>query len=204
MPRNLISTTAIGCLAVAGCAGNRPAKPSPVPVPPADATLISEINAGSLLIRMDKPGYALVYLVGQNGGLIQLSPESTRPLKLPAGTAAVALPQPSREPPSARLAGTRSEPWPSAAACGAAPPQLCSKDNRSDWIVITPDRAPTAIRGIDAIASYVVIITNTLPDLRQAYPDYPVSLKPAEVVQSLVRKVSTLVPVRRWAVVAPR
>ena len=204
MPRTILSTTVIGCLAVAGCAGNRPAKPSPFPVPPADATLISEVNGGSLLIRMDEPGYALVYLVGQNGGLIQLSPEPTRPAKLPAGTATVALPQPSREPPSARLAGTRSEPWPSERACAVAKPEVCNKDNRSDWIVITPDRASAAIRGIDAIASYVVIITNTLPDLRQAYPDYPVSFIPAEVVQSLVQKVSTLVPVRRWAVVAPR
>lgn len=199
-----ILLSAFGSMGLVACGVGHPVTPAPVAIPPADAALITAIHADSLLFRMDEPGYALVYMVGQGGYWLRISPASTRSVRLPAGPAAVALPQPS-ESPSARLAGTRSEAWPSETACAAAKYQVCNKDNRSDWVVNTSDGVPpNRSYGIESVASYLVIITPTLPNLDQAHPDSPVSLKPAEVVQSLVRRVSTLAPVRRWAVVAAR
>jgi hypothetical protein len=192
--------TAIACVAVTACAGNHPGTPSPAAVPPADPTLISAINADSALLRMDEPGYALVYAVRRGGGWRRISPEYTRPVKLPAGTAvAVAFRRPDGGVPaeSARLAGTRSEPWPSEQVCAAAPPQLCNKDNRSDWVVNTPDRV-TEGAGLEATVSYVVIVTATLPNLDRAGIPFQ-ELRPSDVTQLLVRQVAILVPVHRWA-----
>jgi len=190
-------TTAVGCLAVIACAGQRAETPAPalLRIPPADSTLIRDITADSVHLRMEEPGYVMVYKIWPRGGWRRLSPEYARPVRYPAGAVAVGVP---RQHVSAHLPDASSEPWPSQQMC-AAEPQLCS--NPRGWVISTPERVQE--EGLnDFPGSYLVIVTASLPVLDRLPPYQGISSQPhraSDVPQWLVQQVAALAPVRRWA-----
>jgi hypothetical protein len=166
-------------------------------LPAADSTLIEVVSSDSLQVRIDEPGYVVVFAVSAAGALHLAHPAPKKPAAhVAAPTAVVPLwhPRTSSRPPSDGTIGG----WPSEQMCGAEP-TLCSQAMAR---VFSSPAGATAAAAPDPTYSYVVIITAAKPDLnlffrRFRYPEPPPRGK--GIARGLAEQVAAQVPILRWA-----